>query len=233
MKLSLFALFLLFAIASAQPSESRKEILRAVRVTVRFGDIRCRQRFRRSLCTFARQLVDLILDDDFVGDEKKTTKPSNLDDDDDKDFVGQGIATPPTNIDNSLVNIRNPATQRYLSVNFFKNVASSMNPFPWTIIFDNNDERRIRIKSDQHNLFLHALTDGLTLRALGVADDNQAWRIVNVPGGEGVVLQNIGVADSALGVNDRNEIDLVRFINTNDQNIRKKVFVFDEIRRSV
>jgi hypothetical protein len=71
MKLALFALFLLFAVSSAQPTELRRNILRAVRETVRFGDIRCRQIFSRSLCKFARQLVDLILDDDFVGNEKK------------------------------------------------------------------------------------------------------------------------------------------------------------------
>jgi hypothetical protein len=58
-------LFFFIAIASAQTS--RRDILRAVQDVSRFGISRCRLRFSRSLCLFARELVDLILNDDLVG----------------------------------------------------------------------------------------------------------------------------------------------------------------------
>ena len=61
-------MFLLFAVASAQLS--RREILRAVRDTSRFGIARCRLRFSRSLCSLARQIIDLVLDNDLVGQDE-------------------------------------------------------------------------------------------------------------------------------------------------------------------
>ncbi len=57
----------MFAVASAQPREQRREVLRAVRETLRFGFTRCRLTLGRSLCSFARQLVELVLDGDLVG----------------------------------------------------------------------------------------------------------------------------------------------------------------------
>ncbi len=60
-------MFLLFAIASAQIS--RTQILRAVRDTSRFGIARCRLRYSRSICSLARRIIDLVLDNDLVGQD--------------------------------------------------------------------------------------------------------------------------------------------------------------------
>ena len=61
-------MLLLFAVASAQFSTN--EILRAVRETSRFGTQGCRQRFpsRRSLCSLAQRLIDLVSENVLVGD---------------------------------------------------------------------------------------------------------------------------------------------------------------------
>jgi hypothetical protein len=98
-------------------------------------------------------------------------------------------------------------TRRYLSVNFFGNVESSLRPFPWTITFDPNGE--IRIRSDQHNLFLQANApaepNNLVLRAQN-NQAGQAWRFVNAPNGEGLVIQNSQFPNVSLG----GQIDMIK-----------------------
>jgi hypothetical protein len=83
-------LFLLFAVASAQ--FTRTEIRRAVRITLRFGFTRCRLTLGRSLCSFARQIVDLVLDGDLVGELDEDVLADELTDvltDEYPDEVGQ------------------------------------------------------------------------------------------------------------------------------------------------
>ncbi len=76
-------MFLLFAVASAQPS--RTQIRGAVSATSRFGITRCRLRYSRSLCSFARQLVDLVLDNDLIRSSNENGDDKGEDDDESKD----------------------------------------------------------------------------------------------------------------------------------------------------
>ncbi len=79
------ALFLLFAIVSAQPTSSMREILGAVREISRFGVASCRLRFGRSLCSFARKIRDLVLDIDLVG-ESSDLSSNPIDDEEGKNL---------------------------------------------------------------------------------------------------------------------------------------------------
>ncbi len=78
----------MFAVASAQPS--RTQIFGAVRATSRFGITRCRLRYSRSLCSFARQLVDLIRDNDFVGNTEEQSS-NEIDDDEGEDGESKNL----------------------------------------------------------------------------------------------------------------------------------------------
>ena len=114
-----------------------------------------------------------------------------------------------------------------MSVGTFRNVTTSLNPFRWTIFEEANG--RIRIKSQQDNLFLQL--DNNNNRIVLVPDNNevrQRWTREDIGGGN-VVLRNAQETNRAIGIDESNRVVAAIFTSVNDRGTPFKAFSLQQI----
>ncbi len=112
-----------------------------------------------------------------------------------------------------------------MSVGTFRNVTTSLNPFRWTIFEE--AEGRIKIKSQQDNLFVELVNNRIVL----VPDSNserQKWTREDIGGGN-VVLRNVAETNRAIGIDESNRVVAAIFTNVNDRGTPFKGFSLQQI----